>query len=150
MHLRNNQVLRSSIAATLAATMTGTAALAATSIEAEVIEEIVVTGSHIEGAVEDAALPVTVLDREELERQGSLSVLDVIRSLPASQGTVGEGNPGGVLFGTGAVSVNLRGFDGGRTLVLLNGKRVAGIAGCAAGRRCESAAVRRTSRESKC
>jgi iron complex outermembrane receptor protein len=83
-----------------------------------------VTGSHISGAVEDAALPVTVLGREDLEKQGSASVLEVLRSLPASQGTVGEGNPGGVLLGTGAVSVNLRGFDGGRTLVLFNGKRL--------------------------
>ena len=29
-----------------------------------------------------------------------------------------------MLFGTGAVSVNLRGFDGGRTLVLFNGRRL--------------------------
>ena len=82
------------------------------------------TGSYIEGAVEDAAFPVTVIDRDDIERQGSPSILDVIRSLSASQGTVGEANPGGVLFGTGAVSVNLRGLEGGRTLVLFNGRRL--------------------------
>ena len=82
------------------------------------------TGSYIEGSVEDAVLPVTVIDRDALERQGSPAILDVMRSLSASQGTVGESNPGGVLLGTGAVSVNLRGFDGGRTLVLFNGRRL--------------------------
>ena len=124
MNSCNRFVLRSSIAAALLAAVPAAAIADAAASDAEPIEQIVVTGSYIRGAVEDAALPVTVLDREELESQGSLSVLDVIRSLPASQGTVGEGNPGGVLFGTGAVSVNLRGFDGGRTLVLLNGKRL--------------------------
>jgi iron complex outermembrane receptor protein len=122
MNIRHILVLRSSIAAVLLAS--ASAASADASGETETLEQIVVTGSHIEGAVEDAALPVTVLDREELESQGSPSVLDVIRSLPASQGTVGEAHAGGVLFGTGAVSVNLRGFDGGRTLVLFNGRRL--------------------------
>lgn len=67
---------------------------------------------------------MTVIDRDEIERRGSPSILEVIRSLSASQGTVGEANAGGVLFGTGAVGVNLRGFDGGRTLVLFNGGRL--------------------------
>jgi hypothetical protein len=47
--------------------------------------------------VEDAALPVTVIDRSEIERQGSPAILDVIRSLSLSHGTVGEANAGGVL-----------------------------------------------------
>ena len=122
MHSRNSFFLRSSIAATLFASLA--AAAADTSSNSELIEQVVVTGSHIQGAVEDAALPVTVLDRDDIERQGSPSILDVMRSLPASQGTVGESNPGGVLLGTGAVSVNLRGLDGGRTLVLFNGRRL--------------------------
>jgi iron complex outermembrane receptor protein len=124
MHSRNSFVLRSSIAATLLAALSGTAAAADAPGDAQLIEQIVVTGSYIKGAVEDAALPVTVIDRDDLERQGSPAILDVIRSLSASQGTVGESNAGGVLLGTGAVSINLRGFDGGRTLVLFNGRRL--------------------------
>lgn len=117
MHSRNSFVLRSAIAATLLATFSATAA-------EDPIEQVIVTGSYIKGAAEDAALPVTVIDRSEIERQGSPAILDVIRSLSLSQGTVGEANPGGVLFGTGAVNVNLRGFDSGRTLVLFNGRRL--------------------------
>src|SRR5688572_6521624 len=117
MHSRNSFVLRSAIAATLLATFSATAA-------EDPIEQVIVTGSYIKDAVEDAALPVTVIDRSEIERQGSPAILDVIRSLSASQGTVGESNPGGVLFGTGSVGVNLRGLDSGRTLVLFNGRRL--------------------------
>jgi iron complex outermembrane recepter protein len=117
MHSRNSFVLRSAIAATLLATFSATAA-------EDPIEQVIVTGSYIKGAAEDAALPVTVIDRSEIERQGSPAILDVIRSLSSSQGTVGEANAGGVLLGTGAVNVNLRGFDSGRTLVLFNGRRL--------------------------
>src|SRR5512145_2997748 len=124
MHSRNSFVLRSAVAATLLAALSGTAAAAEAPSDVGPIEQVVVTGSHIKGAVEDAALPVTVLDRDDLELQGSPAILDVMRSLTASQGTVGEANAGGVLLGTGAVSVNLRGLDGGRTLVLFNGRRL--------------------------
>jgi iron complex outermembrane recepter protein len=122
MPSRNGFILRSTIKTILLAT--ASAAIADDISSDAPIEEIIVTGSYIEGAARDAALPVTVLDREDLERQGSPAILDVIRSLPASQGTVGESNAGAVLFGTGSVSVNLRGFDGGRTLVLFNGRRL--------------------------
>ena len=117
MHSRNSFVLRSAIAATALATFSATAA-------EDPIEQVIVTGSYITGAAEEAALPVTVIDRSEIERQGSPAILDVIRSLSLSQGTVGEANPGGVLLGTGAVNVNLRGFDSGSTLVLFNGRRL--------------------------
>ena len=64
MHPCNSFVLRSAIAATLLATFSATAA-------EDPIEQVIVTGSYIKGAVEDAALPVTVIDRSEIERQGS-------------------------------------------------------------------------------
>jgi iron complex outermembrane receptor protein len=123
MHSPANPVLRAGIAAALL-TIPAAAMAVDETADPDSLEQIVVTGSYIEGAVQDAALPVTVLDRDEIEAQGSPSVLDLVRSLPASQGTVGESNPGGVLLGTGAVGVNLRGLDGGRTLILLNGKRL--------------------------
>src|SRR5688572_25694711 len=121
MYSRHSYALQSAIAACLLAAVSGTAAAAS---DQESIEQVIVTGSYIKGAAEDAALPVKVIDRSELERQGSPAILDVIRSLSASQGTTGESFAGGVLFGAGTVNVNLRGFDGGRTLVLFNGRRL--------------------------
>src|SRR5688572_14069787 len=123
-YTRSSSAMHSKFAVALLATIPAAAMAADNSGSDESIDEIVVTGSYIEGVVEDAAMPVTVLGRDEIESRGSPSVLELIRSLPAAQGTVGESNPGGVFLGTGAVGVNLRGFDGGRTLVLFNGKRL--------------------------
>jgi iron complex outermembrane receptor protein len=46
-------------------------------------EEIVVTGSYIKGTPEDAALPVDVINMDELEQRGNPSPLDLIRSIDA-------------------------------------------------------------------
>lgn len=88
------------------------------------IEEVVVTGSYIRGTPEDAALPVDVIDAQELEDRGSPSALDLIRSLPYVGPTMGETNQFGPNQGTiGTGNVNLRGLGGMRTLVLMNGRR---------------------------
>jgi iron complex outermembrane receptor protein len=90
----------------------------------ETIQEVVITGSYLDGAAEDAALPVTVINEQDIEKQGSPSILDLVRSIPASQATFGESNAQQVFQGSGGVSVNLRGLDSGRTLVLFNGRRL--------------------------
>ncbi len=88
------------------------------------IEEIVVTGSYIRGTPEDAALPVDVIDAQELQDRGSPTALDLIRSLPYVGPTMGETNQFGPNQGTiGVGNVNLRGLGGMRTLVLMNGRR---------------------------
>ena len=57
-----------------------------------VIEEVVVTGSFIKGTPIDSASPVTVIDREGLLRQGSPSVVEMVRRITASSGVDGETN----------------------------------------------------------
>ena len=56
------------------------------------VEEVVVTGSLIRGTPEDAALPVDVIGQDELERQGSPTLVDLIKSLPVSNGVLGDTN----------------------------------------------------------
>ena len=90
------------------------------------LEEIVVTGSYIKGTPEDAALPVDVLRREELEDVGSPSIVEMVRNLGVSQGLIGETNQFDTRGGQGnegVATINLRGLGSARTLVLLNGKR---------------------------
>ncbi|MFC3079060.1 TonB-dependent receptor domain-containing protein [Phenylobacterium terrae] len=89
------------------------------------VEEVVVTGSFIAGTPEDAALPVDVISSDELQRQGSPSTTDLIKSIPAVQGVAGETNQFRAGQSTGTSNVNLRGLGPLRTLVLLNGRRVA-------------------------
>ena len=90
--------------------------------------EIVVTGSHIAGTPENAAMPVTVLSADTLMKQGSPSVVELIKQLPESSGIIGEsnqftgGNRGQGAYGQG--TINLRGLGPERTLVLFNGHRL--------------------------
>jgi len=91
------------------------------------VGEVVVTGSFIAGTPEDAALPVDVISQEDLEKQGAPSTLELIKQLSVSSGVLGDTNQ----FDTrsqgseGSGSVNLRGLGPQRTLVLLNGHRMA-------------------------
>ncbi|WP_296595283.1 TonB-dependent receptor [Phenylobacterium sp.] len=88
------------------------------------VEEVVVTGSYIAGTPQNSALPVSVIGAEELAKQGSPTVVQIIKSLPAAAGSIGEANR---LMGAtaGVATVNLRGFGAARTLVLFNGRRLA-------------------------
>lgn len=111
-------------AALAAAVSIGLGGYALPATSAEQIEEVVVTGSHIKGTPEDAALPVDVIDRGELEARGNPNALDLIRSMPYVGPVMGETNQFGPNQGTiGVGNVNLRGLGGMRTLVLMNGRR---------------------------
>jgi iron complex outermembrane receptor protein len=90
------------------------------------VAEVVVTGSLIRGTPEDAALPVDVIGSEELEKQGSPNIVDLIKNLPVSNGVLGDTNQFNpqAQGSEGSGSVNLRGLGPQRTLVLLNGRRM--------------------------
>lgn len=102
--------------------MSADGAVAAESSRA--IEEVIVTGSYIRGTPEDAALPVDVIDAQELQDRGNPTALDLLRALPYVGPIMGESNQFGPNQGTiGTGNVNLRGLGGMRTLVLMNGRR---------------------------
>lgn len=91
------------------------------------LDTVTVTGSFIQGTPEDAALPVDVITAQELRLQGTPSTLDIIKSLPVSSGVLGDTNQfdGRAQGSEGSGTVNLRGLGSSRTLVLLDGKRLA-------------------------
>jgi iron complex outermembrane receptor protein len=99
----------------------------AAAAEAE-MEEVVVTGSYIRHEAGDGAAPVVVLDAEEMTSRGFNTVLDALGSLTQNSGGVFDAQAGG---GTGnaytesAAFVNLRNLGPSRTLVLLDGRRMA-------------------------
>lgn len=94
---------------------------------ADEVEEIVVVGSQIEGAKVTAALPVTVVDANQLANVAATSGDDLFRSIP-QMGDVSFNSsylPNSSNSARGDVgSVNLRNLGVGNTLVLLNGRRV--------------------------
>jgi iron complex outermembrane receptor protein len=74
------------------------------------------------------ALPVQVIKREDIERTGATSVVELMQNLAVVQGGVVEGDTigGG---GGGQATVSIHNLGGDRTLVLLNGRRLIGEAG---------------------
>ena len=107
--------------------------------EGQVEEEIVVTGTRLLGG--DPTARVQVITAEDIAMQGLTTFEDVIRSLPQNFSTINSTN--NLIFGSdlldanlgalglGAATANLRGFGSKNTLVLLNGKRLAGISSSA-------------------
>ncbi|WP_444906353.1 TonB-dependent receptor domain-containing protein [Microbulbifer sp. SSSA008] len=89
--------------------------------DAEMVEEVVVTGSRIKRADLDSPSPVTVLDREDMKVSGLTDVGDLIQSMPSMSGSpIGTTTNNG---GNGSVEIDLRGLGVDRTLTLVNGRR---------------------------
>ena len=91
--------------------------------EKEAIEKIEVTGSHIKQVDLEGRTPVQVLDRDYLDKTGYNSVGDVLREL-SSNSFGSQRERSGSSMG-GVTEVSLRGLGSTRTLVLVNGRRVA-------------------------
>ncbi|MBN8813614.1 MULTISPECIES: TonB-dependent receptor domain-containing protein [unclassified Sphingomonas] len=90
-------------------------------------DEIVVVGTQIKGASTTAALPVSVIDANQIDATGALSGDELFRSIPqAGDVTFNEANnPQTSNAARGDVnSINLRNLGVGNTLVLLNGRRL--------------------------
>ncbi|MDP1601086.1 TonB-dependent siderophore receptor [Phenylobacterium sp.] len=115
----------SAVAILLGAGLTATSALAQTGE----IAEVIVTGSYIRGTPEDAALPVDVLSAQDLQKQGAPSMVDIVKSIPGVQSVLGETNQFASQATTGSGNINLRGLGAVRTLVLMNGRRLASSPG---------------------
>lgn len=91
------------------------------------LDDVVVVGSQIRGAAVNAALPVTVLNEEQILATGSVSGDDLMRSIPQMGDVLfsAANNPQTSNAARGDVnSVNLRSLGVGNTLVLLNGRRI--------------------------
>lgn len=96
-----------------------------TAQDATTIDTVTVTGSHIKRAQISGVGPVTVIDREAIQRSGAISIDTLLQRLPAAAGFAGnQTNAYWADNGYGTTQVNLRGLGINRTLVLLNGRRI--------------------------
>lgn len=121
----------SKIRAALALAFGGTAALVATpSFGQQELQRVEITGSSIRRISAETALPVTVLKVEDLVRQGVTTAEQAIQSISANQSNFGASSSIGGTTG-GKSEADLRGLSGptsgsaNKTLVLLNGRRIA-------------------------
>jgi iron complex outermembrane receptor protein len=106
-------------------------AVGASAETADQVADVIVTGTLLKTSGELAS-PVLVLDRAALDRRGLGTVADTLQDLP--QNYAGAGNATAALTGVDsagsnsvyATGVNLRGLGPNATLVLVNGRRLAG------------------------
>lgn len=91
------------------------------------LDEVVVVGSQIRGARVNDALPVTVLNAEDLDGVAATNGDELFRAIPqAADVAFNESQDvGGINDARGdTASINLRGIGTGNTLMLLNGRRM--------------------------
>jgi len=95
------------------------------------LDEIVVTGTLLRTSG-GLASPVLVLGRDELDRRGAGTVAELLVALPQNyagtstpltQAALADAGTSNTVFATG---VNLRGLGAASTLVIVNGRRLAG------------------------
>ena len=116
---------------------TGPGAATADANDDNGVEVIVVTGTRLRFG--DPTSRVNVIDAEEIARRGLTTAEDVVRSIPQNVATINDASllasfnsPLDVNLGAlrlGVATANLRGLGSSNTLVLVNGRRVAGTAG---------------------
>jgi outer membrane receptor protein involved in Fe transport len=103
---------------------------AATSQDSTLLDEVVV-GSHIRGTGEGPS-PVIVVSRDSIDRSGFATVADALTALPQAFGGTASDDAGTLATDptstnqARATGVNLRGLGADATLVLVNGRRMAG------------------------
>jgi len=105
-------------------------ALPATTTVPGTVSEVEVVGSHIRGVT--TASPVRVLDAEALQATGHTTLAGALASLPQnfggtdSEATASTNADRTSTNNTYASGLNLRGLGSNATLVLINGRRMAG------------------------
>ncbi len=86
------------------------------------IDGVAVTGSLIERQEFASTAPITVIDKADIDASGLVSVGDILQRLVSQSNAINAQFNNG---GDGSIRVGLRGLGSGRTLVLLNGRRLA-------------------------
>lgn len=96
---------------------------------AQTQERITVTGSNIPRIEGETSLPVVVISRQQLESAGIVTAAEAIDRLSSNSSIGGLNMQGSIgATGVGYASASLRGLGGQRTLVLMNGRRLANTA----------------------
>lgn len=116
---RKSLLTGASVLAAAAAAMAGAPAMAQ---DADEEEAIVVTGSRIPQPNLVTTSPVTQLTAEDITTAGVTRVEDLTNELPQVFAAQGSNVSNGA---SGTAQVNLRGLGAGRTLVLIDGHRMA-------------------------
>src|SRR5690606_8856442 len=128
---REPQSRRSLLATTIAALFAGSAANAVAQDQAPQgasVEEVLVTGSRIVRRDLEASSPIMTVDAQRFEQSSNLSVETILNQLPQFTPGQNQFNAQSEIqtspsTSVGIGSVNLRGVNSNRSLVLIDGRR---------------------------
>jgi iron complex outermembrane receptor protein len=121
---------RTKVCSALALAFGGGMLLSAVPAFAQQLERVEITGSSLRRVDAETALPVTVIQVEELTKQGITTAEQAMSRIAANQSNFGVSAAIGATTG-GKAEADLRGLSGplgtnaNKTLVLLNGRRLA-------------------------
>lgn len=125
----NRNPLAKAISYALGAGMIASLAMTASPVAAQAdgeedadLDRIQVTGSRISRADIEGALPVTVIDREDIEFSGKTSVADLLHE--STFNSFGSFRPKSGNSAQSWAGLSLRGLGSGRTLILVDGQRL--------------------------
>lgn len=91
------------------------------------LAEVVVTGSRLAQSPNDVSIsPITSLSQIDIQKTGLIRTEDILNNLPS---VTAEQSGGNSISSNGTATVSLRGLGSERTLVLVNGTRLAPGAG---------------------
>ena len=100
----------------------------------QTLERVEITGSSIRRIEAEGALPVQIVTREDIVRTGVTSTEQLLASITAASSAGGTNNATGAGSSTyGYSTISLHALGEERTLVLVNGRRLATFAGAGGG-----------------
>jgi iron complex outermembrane receptor protein len=88
------------------------------------VVKVAVTGSSIKGVAAQSASPITVVKVDEMLKQGVTTTEEALSKITANQADLLRHKNVGA-SGTAGSTANLRGIGANKTLILLNGRRLA-------------------------
>jgi len=90
------------------------------------LENFSVTGSFLKRVDEEQTLPLTTLQRDDIDARGVSTAVELFSTIPqVGRVPVSESGNGGAGIRGDIATVNMRSLGSGNTLVLLNGRRLA-------------------------
>ncbi|MDX1443026.1 MAG: TonB-dependent receptor plug domain-containing protein, partial [Gammaproteobacteria bacterium] len=117
---RLSNAVRLALGAGLAASLAmGPTAFAAEEEDSAELERVQVTGSRLSRLDLEGALPVTVIDREDIDLSGHISVADLLRGTTFN--SAGSFRPQSGSSAQSFAGLSLRGLGSSRTLILIDG-----------------------------
>jgi iron complex outermembrane receptor protein len=90
--------------------------------DATTLDRVEVTGSRIKRAQIEGALPITVISRQDIEVSGRTTVADLLQN--STFNSFGSVRPASGSSAQSFSELSLRGLGGGRTLILIDGRRL--------------------------